>query len=124
VTNRARRGHGETRHLAARRPARRESRTRRHELGHPPLTEIEIGNTTHRVAEGIQPIDMDGVLTMIVGTILWGVVALAMLPFLGSLDGAGRGWWIWTALAGLGLGLIGIEYCRLHRAARQDRASH
>lgn len=89
---------------------------RRHEFGRPDITELEIGHTTHRVAE-VEPMDVDGVRTMTVGTILWGVLAVALLPFLGTLQDDGRTWWLWTALAGFGLGLIGIEYCRRRRNA-------
>ncbi len=89
---------------------------RRHEFGRPEVTEIELGRTTHRVAE-VEPMDVDGVRTMTVGTIIWGVVALALLPFLGNLENDGRTWWMWTAVAGFGLGLIGLEYCRRRRNA-------
>jgi hypothetical protein len=44
-----------------------------------------------------------------------------MLPFLGRLEDAGRGWWFWTAVAGFGLGLIGIEYCKVRRNALRAR---
>lgn len=104
------------RKMGAREIARLDRAARRHEFGRPDITELEIGNTTHRVAE-VEPMDVDGVRTMTVGTILWGVVAVAMLPFLGTLEAEGRTWWLWTALAGLGLGLIGIEYCRRRRNA-------
>lgn len=104
------------RKMGSREMARLDRAARRHEFGRPDITELEIGNTTHRVAE-VEPMDVDGVRTMTVGTILWGVVAVAMLPFLGSLEEQGRTWWLWTALAGLGLGLIGIEYCRRRRNA-------
>ena len=89
---------------------------RRHEFGRPEVTEIEIGHTTHRVAK-VEPMDVDGVRTMTVGTIVWGVVVVGLLPFMGRLEELGRTWWIWTALAGFGLGLIGIEYCRRRRNA-------
>ena len=104
------------RKLGHRERARLERAARRHELGRPEVTELEIGSTTHRVAE-VEPMDVDGVRTMTVGTIIWGVAAVALLPFLGTLDAQGRTWWMWTALAGLGLGLIGIEYCRRRRNA-------
>ncbi len=104
------------RKMGAREIARLDRAARRHEFGRPDITELEIGNTTHRVAE-VEPMDVDGVRTMTVGTIIWGVVAVAMLPFLGTLEAEGRTWWLWTALAGLGLGLIGIEYCRRRRNA-------
>jgi hypothetical protein len=104
------------RKLGHRERTRLERAARRHELGRPDVTELEIGSTTHRVAE-VEPMDVDGVRTLTVGTIIWGVIAVALLPFLGTLDEQGRTWWMWTALAGLGLGLIGIEYCRRRRNA-------
>ena len=91
-------------------------RSRIHDLGRPEITELEVGKKTHLVAE-VEPMDVDGVRTMTVGTIVWGVIAIALLPFLGTLDENGRTWWLWTALAGFGLGLIGIEYCRRRRNA-------
>lgn len=70
--------------------------------------------------------DLDGVLTMTVGTVLWAVATIALIPFWGTLQGDGRQWWLWSALAGFGLGLIGIEYCRRRRrlmsAERQSLA--
>jgi hypothetical protein len=113
---------GEAEHTArpggARERERLERRRHRHELGRPEITELELGKTTHKVAE-VEPMDVDGVRTMTIGTIMWGVLALAMLPFLGNLESAGRMWWIWTAIAGFGLGLIGVEYCRRRRNALQ-----
>ncbi len=87
---------------------------RRHEFGRPEITELEIGSKTHKVAE-VEPMDVDGVRTMTIGTIVWGVAVIGLLPFLGRLEEQGRTWWLWTALAGFGLGLIGIEYCRRRR---------
>lgn len=63
----------------------------------------------------MQPFDVDGVRTVGVGTALWAVALLGLLPFKGRLDETGRGWWIWTCLAGIGLGLLGLEYCRKRR---------
>jgi len=65
--------------------------------------------------------DLDGVRTLTVGTVLWGFGAAALLPFLGTLEEQGRGWWFWTAIAGLGLGLLGIEYCLVRRNALRAR---
>ena len=36
-------------------------------------------------------------------------------------EDAGRGWWFWTAVAGFGLGLIGVEYCKVRRNALRAR---
>jgi hypothetical protein len=58
-----------------------------------------------------------------VGTALWLVAFLAHLPFAGRLADAGHGRWLWISLAGLGLGVLGVEYCRRRRAAlRRSRA--
>ncbi|MDO9380552.1 MAG: DUF2530 domain-containing protein [Nocardioidaceae bacterium] len=89
---------------------------RRHQLGRPEVTELEVGDRTYRVAE-VEPLDVDGVRTMVVGAGLWLVAGIALLPFLGTLQDGGRVWWLWTCLAGFGLGTIGIEYCRRRRRA-------
>lgn len=95
---------------------RLERAARRHEFGRPEVTEIEFGKTTHKVAN-VEPMDVDGVRTMTVGTICWAIAFVALLPFIGTLNEADRGWWIWTCFAGFGLGLIGLEYCRRRRKA-------
>ena len=102
--------------------ARSDKRSRITDLGRPEITELEFGRTTHRVAE-VEPMDVDGVRTMTVGTIIWGVIAIALLPFWGNLQDQGRTWWLWTAIAGLGLGLVGIEYCKRRRDALQQSAA-
>lgn len=86
------------------------------DLGRPDITEVEFGRTTHKVAT-VEPLDVDGVRTMTVGTVLWGVAVLALLPFWGNLQDTGRAWWLWAAIAGLGLGLMGIEFCKRRRDA-------
>ncbi|MFC6154264.1 DUF2530 domain-containing protein [Nocardioides yefusunii] len=68
----------------------------------------------------IQPLDADGVRTAEVGTALWGIALLGMLPFYSTLQASGRVWWIWVCSAGLGMGLLGIEYCRRRRDANRN----
>ncbi|CAM5735112.1 hypothetical protein STENM223S_08616 [Streptomyces tendae] len=48
---------------------------------------------------------------------MWFVLFLVQLPFYGWFDDRGRTWWVWTCLAGGGLGLIGIWYVRRRDAA-------
>jgi hypothetical protein len=55
-----------------------------------------------------------------VGTGLWALAFVGLLPFYGRLADAGHVWWLWTCMAGFGLGLIGLEFCR-RRAARSGR---
>lgn len=63
----------------------------------------------------VAPLDVDGVRTVAVGTILWLGALLVLLPFRSRLEDAGRGWWLWTCVAGFGLGLLGWAYCRRRR---------
>ena len=62
--------------------------------------------------------------TIVGGTILWFVLFLVQLPFAGWFDDHGHTWWVWTCLAGAGLGLIGIWYVRGRDAAlKRDAAA-
>ena len=82
----------------------------------------EIGNRTYFVAD-VEPLDVDGVRTVEVGTALWLLGFLALLPFYGRLQESGNLWWLWTCLAGFGLGLFGLEYCRRRRRSRAEARS-
>ena len=79
----------------------------------------EIGNRTYLVAD-VDPLDLDGVRTMQVGTALWAVAIVLILPFYGSLEEDGHLWWLWTCVAGFGLGLVGWDHCRRRRNARHS----
>ena len=87
------------------------------DLGDEQPTQHEIGNRTYIVAQ-VEPLDVDGVRTTEVGTALWLLGFLGLLPFWGALEESGRTWWLWTCLAGFGLGLCGLEYCRRRRKER------
>lgn len=87
------------------------------ELRDDQTTQHEIGNRTYIVAD-VEPLDVDGVRTVEVGTGLWLLGFLALLPFYGTLSDNGQLWWLWTCLAGCGLGLFGVEYCRRRRKER------
>jgi hypothetical protein len=79
----------------------------------------EIGKRTYLVAD-VDPLDVDGVRTLEVGTAIWLVAFVALLPFYGKLEETGRVWWLWSCMAGFGLGLFGIEICRRRRKRRRD----
>jgi uncharacterized protein DUF2530 len=68
----------------------------------------------HMVAE-VEPLDVDGVRTVAIGSVIWIVAFLAMLPFIGTLRDHDKLSWLWICIAGFGLGLIGLEYCRRRR---------
>jgi hypothetical protein len=82
-----------------------------HQFGRPDVTEHEFANRTFLVAQ-VAPLDVNGTRTMGTGAVLWLVAFVALLPFSSTLDDAGRSWWLWTCLAGFGLGVIGWFYCR------------
>ena len=93
------------------------------ELPQDPTNEVtthEIGRRTYIVAD-VDPLDVDGVRTVAVGTGLWLLAFVMLLPFSGRLAEADRMWWLWTCLAGFGLGVIGWDYCRRRRRRRHDR---
>jgi uncharacterized protein DUF2530 len=66
------------------------------------------------VAE-VEPLDVDGVRTVAIGSVAWIVAFPAMLPFIGTLRDHDKLSWLWICIAGFGLGLIGLEYCRRRR---------
>ena len=80
----------------------------------------EIRGRTYIVAD-VDPLDVDGVRTVAVGTALWLVAFVLLLPFAGRLADTDRVWWLWTCLAGFGLGVIGWDYCRRRRNRRHER---
>lgn len=83
--------------------------------GRPPIDSIEIRQRTYVTAKQVQPLDVTGVRTIAVGALIWLLGAIALAPFYSTLQEDDRGWWLWTCVAGFGLGLIGIEYCRRRR---------
>lgn len=82
----------------------------------------EIGHRTYIVAD-VEPLDVDGTRTVLVGTLAWVVAFLALLPFRTQLVADNREWMLWTCLAGAGLGCLGLEYCRRRRVARSRQSA-
>ncbi len=78
----------------------------------------EIGNRTYIVAD-VDPLDLDGVRTMQVGTLLWAIALVVMFLFRDQLESDGHLWWIGTCAAGFGLGLIGWDHCTRRRRRRR-----
>ena len=62
---------------------------------------------------------LDGVRTMQVGTAIWAIAFVLLLPFYGRLEDDGHLWWLWTCVAGFGLGLVGWDHTRRRRKARK-----
>ena len=84
---------------------------------------VESGTGRRYLIADVDPLDVTGVRTVMVGTGLFVLAFLALLPFVDDLRQDGRLWWLWTCGAGVALGLFGISYCR-RRAAAIARSAH
>lgn len=78
-----------------------------------PTSQLARGELMH--AE-VKPLDLSGVPTVAVGIGAWLIALVVLLVFRSELEARGEEWWIWVAVAGAGLGLIGLFYTR-HRWA-------
>ncbi|GGU93450.1 hypothetical protein GCM10010275_33580 [Streptomyces litmocidini] len=73
--------------------------------------------------EAPEPLEGPVVATITGGTILWFVLFVVQVPFYGWFADRGLTSWVWTCLAGAGLGLIGIWYVRKRDAAIKRHAA-
>ncbi|MGV8857806.1 DUF2530 domain-containing protein [Rhodoglobus sp.] len=62
-----------------------------------------------------QPVETDDRKAMLVGIVAWVIALAVLLLFIEPLNAAGNLWWLWTAVAGLVLGLIGLVYTHVRR---------
>ena len=85
--------------------------------------QIEIGRRTYLIAD-VMPLDVDGTWTVAVGAGMWLLACLVLLPFHDRLSAGDRSWWLWTCLAGFGLGVIGWDHCRRRRRRREEGRSY
>jgi hypothetical protein len=60
------------------------------------------------------PVEVDARLIVLIGTVLWLVAFLVLLPFYGRLRDHGDLLWLWTCLCGTGLGALGLVVIRKH----------
>lgn len=72
----------------------------------------------------ITPLDVDGVAASIVGTIVFFVAFVAMVPFRYNLDVTGRGYWVFVALSGTLIGVLLIAYTVRRRSVYRAAAKY
>jgi len=61
---------------------------------------------------------------VLIGTVLYAIAAVILLPMHASLTDDGHGRWPWIAVSGVGLGLLGLYYLkRRDRAIARDAAA-
>jgi hypothetical protein len=64
------------------------------------------------------PVLTDDRAAFLVGLGLWVIAAVAGVLFLVPLQAAGNAWWLWTAVAGVVLGLAGLLYTHVRGRRR------
>jgi hypothetical protein len=64
-----------------------------------------------------EPVATDDRAAILTGVVLWVLALAVLLVFVGPLVEAGRVWWLWTCLAGIGLGLVTLVY--VHRRSQR-----
>jgi hypothetical protein len=62
-----------------------------------------------------QPVQVDSRRIVLIGTALWTLGFLGLLPFWGWLGRHDHRVWLWTCLAGALLGALGLVLVRKHR---------
>jgi hypothetical protein len=70
----------------------------------------------------LEPLEINGITAVMVGTIFWTVATVIMILMRDQLEASGRGNWVWICACGVLLGLLGIRYTR-RRAARIAKSS-
>ena len=72
----------------------------------------------------LKPMEVDLNRIVLIGTVLYAVVAVVLLPLQTSLTHDGHGRWPWIAVSGVVLGLVGLTYLkRRDRAIARDAAA-
>ncbi|HOT33017.1 MAG TPA: DUF2530 domain-containing protein [Rhodoglobus sp.] len=56
------------------------------------------------------PVKTDDRKPMLIGILVWLVALAVLLFFIAPLTAAHNEWWLWTCIAGIALGLVGILY--------------
>jgi len=60
------------------------------------------------------PLVTDDRTPVLIGIAVWAVLLVPAVLFRGRLQDAGHGWWVWTPVAGIVLGCMGLWYLRRH----------
>ncbi len=77
---------------------------------------------TSQVVHSLEPLNVTGITTATIGTVVWAIATVVLFAVRGSLADSGRGDWPIIAATGTFLGLLGIRYAR-RRAARLERSA-
>lgn len=83
-------------------------------------TEPRVGE--HHLLEQapVPPLDVDGLNVVTIGLVLFGLATVLGVVFHATLVARGHGWWLWVAVCGFLLGLVGLAYCTRRRKQRRS----
>jgi Protein of unknown function (DUF2530) len=68
-----------------------------------------------------EPVQVDSRRVILIGTTIWFVAFVVLLPFYDWLGRHGHRIWLWTCLAGWILGLLSLPLIRKHRNQGKTR---
>ncbi len=64
------------------------------------------------------PVQTDDRAAFLTGSALWLVALVTIALFAAPLTAAGNGWWLWAAVAGVALGIVGLLYTHVRGRRR------
>jgi len=85
------------------------------------------GRTAPRTRAGrpkLEPMQINEAKVIWIGIGLWAAAFLILLPFRQSLTSDGHGWWLYTCLAGAGLGMVGLPMVGRRKAVMHRETEH
>jgi hypothetical protein len=85
-----------------------------------PVTHPAFPERRHHLFEQapVEAVDIDGIRVVTTLTAAFLVAAVGLAGMYSRLAQAGTGWWLWVAVAGFLLGLVGLGYCLTRRHLR------
>ena len=63
----------------------------------------------------VEPMPIDSARVALVGLVIFTVATIVLLPFWGWLGDHGHRIWLWTCVAGIGVGLFGFAVSHRHK---------
>jgi hypothetical protein len=69
----------------------------------------------HKRKPDPEPVKTNPQGVLLLGTLVWLFVLVMILSFLDTLSASGFGWWLYTAIVGISLGIVGFLYVRIRR---------
>jgi len=85
------------------------------------------GRTAPRGRAGrpkLEPMQINEAKVIWIGIGLWAAAFLILLPFRKTLIADGHGWWLYTCLAGAGLGMVGLPMVGRRKAVIHRETEH